>query len=149
MNLIPILKKLPKNYKLWSPLCGYCTIEKIHNPKFYALPIFTKTENNLLASFTEEGKYCNDKDTECVLFPSKEERDWKEFNNKVFPPFKIERTVGKKYYYIKDLYIMNGFDLNTVTNIFHYRNHNYFNTIEQAKIALKNIKQCFKSLSNH
>ena len=80
INLTQILKDCPKGTKLYSPLFGYVELKEIDTSKVYSVNV--KLASGLIESFTREGKlYDRDyyKDTECVLFPSKEQRDWSKF----------------------------------------------------------------------
>lgn len=81
LNIAKILKNFPKGTKLYSPLCGACTLEKIT----YADFIVVKTNIDGVFSFNPFGQYYNSiQDSECMLFPSKENRDWNTFQT----PFK-------------------------------------------------------------
>ena len=65
---------------MYSPLFGYVELKEIDTSKVYSVNV--KLTSGLIESFTREGKlYDRDyyKDTECVLFPSKEQRDWSKF----------------------------------------------------------------------
>lgn len=76
MNIAEILKYCPKGTKLYSPIFGEVTLSKIDiNEKF---PIIVYKFDGMLTSFTEEGCYVPYPDSECVLFPSKNMRDWGE-----------------------------------------------------------------------
>ena len=82
LNLIEILKDAPKGTKLWSPICGDCILDKIDTRDTtvnYAIYCLTVNDHSPV-HFTANGKYtlCFD-DGECVLFPSKENRDWSTF----------------------------------------------------------------------
>lgn len=146
MNLIPILEKLPKDYKLWSPLCGYCHSIKIEENETYPIVMFS--EKGYYLRFTNEGKFYDENESECLLFPSKEERDWNKFISNI-PPFKIERVKGEKYYYIQSNFVQEDVEYFTLNDDMNYKYNNYFNTRRQAEIALENVQQCLKSLSNH
>lgn len=86
LNIAEILKYCPKGMALYSPLCGVCEyagVEKRYNYKYAR--IITKTEKGTEIWFNEYGKYFNDFTIdECLLFPSKENRDWSTFQR----PFK-------------------------------------------------------------
>ena len=72
LNLIEILKGCPSGVKLYSPLYGDITFDNIYlNLKY---PIRTNR-----APFTSDGKYLCDFNGECMLFPSKDQRDWAKF----------------------------------------------------------------------
>lgn len=79
MNIAKILKNCPKGTKLYSSIFGEVELLEVQlNEKF---PITVEYDNNkVIESFTEDGKlYSNYNDAECVLFPSKENRDWSNF----------------------------------------------------------------------
>lgn len=76
MNLVEILKNVPKGIKLYSSVCGELSFVKISNDNIF--PIVCTNEHNIY-TFTKEGKYVNVLSGECVLFPSKENRDWNTF----------------------------------------------------------------------
>lgn len=77
MNIAEILKKCPKGTKLYSPIFGEVELDNVDDKKY---PITCITRNVGYELFTSEGKYFLDyPDTECVLFPSKTQRDWSKF----------------------------------------------------------------------
>lgn len=92
LNLVEILKDCPKGTKFYTPLCGeveFVTIGSIFFPDF---PIKT-TNNSGDHYFTKEGYYSMAGTPECLLFPSKDQRDWRvwkeEQDKKNKNPFKI------------------------------------------------------------
>ena len=80
INIAEILKDTPKGTKLYSPLLGECEVMEItDDPKY---PIKVTAGDGHIESFTEDGKYYDSEDfinTECLLFPSKENRNWNKF----------------------------------------------------------------------
>ena len=76
IDLTKILKDCPRGTKLYSPIFGEVDFEKIRSDNEYA--IITK-KGSYTATFTEEGFYRTDVDGECLLFPSKDQRDWSKF----------------------------------------------------------------------
>lgn len=81
-NIAEILKYCPKGMKLYSPILGECTLCEIdNNDKYY--PIIVETfvnDERTSMQFTKEGLYLNGcLDSECLLFPSKNRRDWSNF----------------------------------------------------------------------
>ena len=79
LNLVEILKNTPKGTKLWSPLLGECEFVEI--VKDYPSPIRCKKPGQKWCwYFKSNGHFVNYDDSECVLFPSKENRDWSTFN---------------------------------------------------------------------
>lgn len=77
MNIAELLKYCPKGTKLYSSIIGEVILDKIDiNEKF---PIIVHKSDGKVASFTKEGCYIDYPDSECVLFPSKDQRDWYKF----------------------------------------------------------------------
>ena len=77
MNIAEILKYCPKGTKLYSNIFGEVTLDKIViNEKF---PIIVRKFDGMRTSFTEEGCYVSYPDSECTIFPSKDQRDWSKF----------------------------------------------------------------------
>lgn len=76
INIAEILKDCPKGTKLYSPLCGECYFDSLNMGT-----IICKKQNTQEITFTSEGYYMLPvfDDCECVLFPSKECRDWSKF----------------------------------------------------------------------
>ena len=75
INLTKILKYCPKGYKLYTPLYGEVEFKGIIYGKF--LIVVTDEFRNIY--FTEKGLYYDAPNAECLLFPSKEQRDWSKF----------------------------------------------------------------------
>ena len=75
INIAEILRDMPKGTKLYSPLFGEVKFEEsVGN----IISISTISERK--ATFWKEGKYFSDYlQSECLLFPSKEMRDWNKF----------------------------------------------------------------------
>ena len=87
-NIVEKLKECPKGTKLYSPICGECEFDCIvvsyhHNIEYEIRCI---TEKNCNINFDEFGRYEYD-GGECLLFPSKENRDWSTFKYSKFKPF--------------------------------------------------------------
>lgn len=88
INLCEILKDCPKGTKLWSPVWGRVTFEAID--AFDDL-VYVLTHKGVHITL-DNGKF--DADGECIIFPSKDQRDWgkfkapiKRFNPEEFKPF--------------------------------------------------------------
>ena len=88
INLCQILKDCPKGTKLWSPVWGDITFETID--AFDGLVYVLKHKG--VHIILDNGKF--DADGECIIFPSKDQRDWskfkapiKRFNPEEFKPF--------------------------------------------------------------
>ena len=88
INLCEILKDCPKGTKLWSPVWGDITFETINVLDGLVYVLKHKGVHIIL----DNGKF--DADGECIIFPSKDQRDWskfkapiKRFNPEEFKPF--------------------------------------------------------------
>lgn len=79
MNIAEILKDKPKGTKLYSPLFGKCSLEQVNEHTTFPITA-TNNEYFQLLTFTQSGKYYDISAGECMLFPSKEMRDWNKFS---------------------------------------------------------------------
>ena len=78
LNLVEILKNVPTGTKLWSPIIGECELVGVFEKWLY--PIKCEKSGDIdFWCFSSDGKYDSFDDAECVLFPSKENRDWSTF----------------------------------------------------------------------
>ena len=85
INLCEILKDCPKGTKLWSPVWGRVTFETID--AFDGL-VYVLTHKGVHITLDSDGKF--DADGECIIFPSKDQRDWSKFERFWDKP-KVER----------------------------------------------------------
>ena len=77
LNLIEILKDCPSGTKLYSTVYGEVELVNVFTNNV-TYPIEIKTVNNKNVNLTKEGRlYANY--GECLLFPSKDQRDWSKF----------------------------------------------------------------------
>lgn len=75
MNIAEILKKCPKGTKLYSPIFGEVNLVCVNK---YSITCSTDYYHD--EHFQSDGKYiANYPDAECMLFPSREQRDWSKF----------------------------------------------------------------------
>lgn len=91
INIAEILKDCPKGTKLYSLIHGEVTLIRVEDNVY---PIVVNVGLFGEECFTTDGRYINHhQDSECVLFPSKDQRDWmkfkiiKRFDPKTFEPF--------------------------------------------------------------
>ena len=77
LNLVEILKDCPKGTKLYSTVIGKVGLEEVNNKSIY--PVTVRCSYGV-ESFTKDGRLFRDYDGECVLFPSRDQRDWSKFN---------------------------------------------------------------------
>ncbi len=76
LNIAEILKSIgaEKGYPLYSPIIGGCTLDFIHPDGDYV--VIQSIEKGINFRFCPNGKFVWDNDAECLLFPSKDNRDW-------------------------------------------------------------------------
>lgn len=78
MNIAEILKHCPKGTKLYSLVDGEVSLQNICNTGQYRIEVSVNDWTS--THFTEDGKlFANRPNGECILFPSKEQRDWNKF----------------------------------------------------------------------
>lgn len=91
INVAEKLKGCPEGTKLYSPLYGEVEFVRIDigNHKF---PIIVRALENEIpysnVNFTDEGKWYNVEQSECLLFPSKDNRDWNKFDYRIKPEYR-------------------------------------------------------------
>lgn len=85
LNLIEILKDCPKGIKLYSPLFGEVEFQEV--TAGVDSPITVRLKYGNIYSFTLAGRIFTSYEGECLLFPSKEQRDWSKFKPKTQPKF--------------------------------------------------------------
>ena len=76
INIAKLLKDCPEGTKLYSPICGECTFDSVMDVWINVY------KENLKRHFTFNhlGQHCSSSnDSECLLFPSKDNRDWSKF----------------------------------------------------------------------
>ena len=77
IDLTKILKDCPKGWKLYSPLCGEVKFDSITENSEFPITVLNETMGIYL---TREGTSCTGiEEAECILFPSKDQRDWSKF----------------------------------------------------------------------
>ena len=76
LNLVEILKDCPKGTKLYSPIFGEVELDKIDIHSDPPIRVLCKYGKD---GFSKDGRICPAYNGECVLFPSKEQRDWRKF----------------------------------------------------------------------
>lgn len=85
LNLVEILKDCPKGTKLYTPISGEVYLNRVycHNDDY---PIGVSCDisgNGIELSFSKDGRYYAEcEDGECILFPSRDQRDWSKFKPK-------------------------------------------------------------------
>ncbi len=72
LNLAEILKDCPKGTKLYSTIYGEESFSHINKNSLYPIRTFGH-------SYSLDGKLYSHYEGECILFPSKDQRDWSKF----------------------------------------------------------------------
>lgn len=87
INVAEKLKDCPKGTKLYSLLFGEVEFVRIENGS-----IIVNVLDNWIpysnVTFTAEGKWYNIEQSECLLFPSKDNRDWNKFDYSIKPKYR-------------------------------------------------------------
>lgn len=79
INIVEILKDKPQGTKLYSSACGKCKLEEVDD-KSFKISFYNSKFGFMTGGegyFDKNGKLYDD--GECVIFPSKEMRDWSKF----------------------------------------------------------------------
>lgn len=153
INIAEILKDCPVGTELYSTLYGNAIFDGFAIDTPY--PIITKiilNDRRQTAYFDEYGRMnvgdCIHSE-ECLLFPSKDQRDWSKFKKPCLPPFEIYRCKeGEQYYFIDEKgYAIMARDYSiAVMDNRKWKIGNYFNNSEQAEYAAKKVKELLLSL---
>ena len=77
LNLVKILEDCPKGTKLYSTVYGEVEFDGIENGDDF--PVKFVKSDGYRGSVTAQGLVLSSYDGECILFPSREERNWSEF----------------------------------------------------------------------
>ena len=91
IDLTKILKNCPKGWEFYSSIHGVVYFEELNTGDKY--PVVISYKNGKLESFGADGRLFLDYAGECVLFPSKDQRDWSKFEA---PWYKKERFDTKE-----------------------------------------------------
>ena len=77
IDLTKILKDCPKGWEFWSD--NYGEVQFYSIKESFDKPILTKRADETIASYTKEGWCSIDFPANCLLWPSKDCRDWSKF----------------------------------------------------------------------
>ena len=87
VDLTKILKNCPKGFRLYSIVHGEVAFSAIENGRY---PICVLTDNNnSTAYYSSNGKIYVTRG-ECILFPSKDQRDWNKFTAPWYKKYKFD-----------------------------------------------------------
>lgn len=79
IDLTKILKDCPIGWKLYTPLYGEVEFVRVCQNDSVDFPIEFKLSDDSLNSVTTDGRLYEEFNGECILFPSKDQRDWSKF----------------------------------------------------------------------
>ncbi|MDY5184276.1 MAG: hypothetical protein SPK35_11355, partial [Prevotella sp.] len=89
INLCEILKDCPEGTEFWSDNYGEVKFKYI-DKNFDDSPIFVKRADGYTAAYTKEG-WCNiNCPANCLLWPSKDCRDWSKFTAPWYKSWKFD-----------------------------------------------------------
>mgnify|MGYP003528738662 CR=1 FL=1 len=113
IDLTKILKGCPKGFKLYSLLHGEVSFRGIDEtsdyPITYDYPIMGCMGESTSAFYlTRNGSYSSNYNGDCILFPSKEQRDWSKFTA---PWYKKEKFDPKTLNPFDKVLCKNGLDM--------------------------------------
>ena len=140
-NIAEILKDCPKGTKLYSPILGECALYYIDDDEI----IHIRKDKSHTGTFDKFGRWFFDlEDNECLLFPSKENRDWDNFC-----PFKdgdIITNGSGVIYIVKQMNVDEGYTNTHVTVYVHSGTikmdfTSYAPSVKNSKIATEEEKK--------
>ena len=120
VDLTKILKDCPKGTEFYSCIYGkvhFCQLQ----PCEY--PVLIIRGDGLYASFSRVGKYTDAPDSECCLFPSKEQRDWNKFTA---PWYKKDKFDPKTLQPFDKVLTRDSGNKEWTTTFFSYRRDDYY-----------------------
>ena len=80
LDLVEILKDCPRGTKLYSTIHGEVEFNYIKKEGIYK--VYFRGEDGEIRGVTSDGKHLSFLNGECILFPSKYQRDWSKFKPK-------------------------------------------------------------------
>lgn len=78
IDLTKILKDCPKGTKFYTSVWGEVTFNTINKGCLYPICIYADGYSEY-TNLTKDGRYLNIPNSECIIFPSKDQRDWSKF----------------------------------------------------------------------
>ena len=113
IDLTKILKDCPRGFKLYSAVHGEVTFLSIENGEY---PIGVLLNNDCTAYYSSSGKAFTSYG-ECVLFPSKDQRDWSKFTAYWYKKERFDPKILKPF---DRVLCKNGIDLWKAELFSHY-----------------------------
>ena len=124
IDLTKILRDCPKGTKLYSLLHGEVLFRGIEENSDYPIvyDIIFSTDIINMYSITRNGTYSNKYNGECILFPSKDQRDWRKFTA---PWYKKEKFDPKTLKPFDKVIMKNNLNEWTCAIFSHISDYNY------------------------
>ena len=98
IDLTKILKNCPKGTEFYSTIWGKVFFELIIHHPDEDFPVRLKNTNDEWIFLTKEGKYNHIyEDSECILFPLKDQRDWNKFSASWYKKEKFDPKTLKPF----------------------------------------------------
>ena len=113
IDLTKILRDCPRGFKLYSAVHGEVTFLSIENGEY---PIGVLLNNDCTAYYSSSGKAFTSYG-ECVLFPSKDQRDWSKFTAYWYKKERFDPKILKPF---DRVLCKNGIDLWKAELFSHY-----------------------------
>ena len=97
VDLTKILKDCPEGTKLYTTIWGEVTFIEVSENVCNLYPIIIYNECDHVG-LTKDGRYLiNKQDSECILFPSKDQRDWSKFTAPWYKKEKFDHKTLKPF----------------------------------------------------
>ena len=98
IDLTKILKDCPEGTKLYTTIWGEVTFIEVSENVCNLYPIIIYNECDHVG-LTKDGRYLiNKQDSECILFPSKDQRDWSKFTAPWYKKEKFDPKTLQPFY---------------------------------------------------
>ena len=95
IDLTKILKYCPKGTKLYSTIFGEVEFQKVEEESNYPIVCTAAAGNN--CDLTADGRYYDVLGGECILFPSRDQRDWSKFTASWYKKDKFDQKTLKPF----------------------------------------------------
>lgn len=84
-NILEVIKKAPEDHVYYCTVFGYCNCSGSDDDEYpIRCDILSDADRGTMSSLTKDGKFFEDTpDSECVLFPSRDNRDWEAFEREL------------------------------------------------------------------
>lgn len=142
MNIVEIIKKAPKDHVYWSLIFGECEVDIIKDNIF---PIYAHSADKVHRLYlTEKGTNVPTMD-ECLLFPSKDNRDWADFESELDGfTTSISIEVKNKAKFIRSLLDLYGTVYEINLDHSYYKEHPFIYFLingEKSRVSVEKIRE--------